>query len=198
MAATPITRAEQKRLTRAAIIAAAREQFDRHGYTATTAEAVARAAGISRATFYLHFRSKADVVVELMRAREPEIASAYVALDAMTDPGHADVVAWLEEHASLWRAHRMEFMAMEQALAHETAVADEWFAMHRRTQELMVHLASRCSDDTEWERTRTQVMTLMMAIDRSFYFHILRGHDENYHLVLDVLAKQWLALLTSE
>lgn len=191
----PTTRAEQKRQTRAAIVTAAREQFDRHGYTATTAEVVARAAGISRATFYLHFRSKADVVVELMRAREPEIASAYVALDALTDPDHADVVAWLENHAAFWRTHRMEFMAMQQALAHETAVADEWFDMHRRTQEGMVHLASRCADDDEWQRAKTRVMTFMMAIDRSFYFHVLRGHDEHYGLVLDVLAEQWLALV---
>lgn len=117
MAATPNTRAEQERLTRAAIIAAARNLFDRLGYTATSADAIARHAGISRATFYLHFRSKAEVVVELMLEREPDIASAYRALDALRDPTHADVVAWIEDHATLWRTHRMEFAAMEQALA---------------------------------------------------------------------------------
>jgi len=37
---------------------------------------VSRAAKVSRATFHLHFRSKAEIVVELMRDVEPELADA--------------------------------------------------------------------------------------------------------------------------
>lgn len=195
MSGTPVTRAEQKRLTRAGIVAAGRELFHRDGYTATGAEALARAAGISRATFYLHFRSKAEVVIELMRAREPEITDAYVALDRMTTPEHADVVAWLEEHATLWRRYGSEFAAMEQALAHESAVADEWYAMHRRTQAALENLTAPAATEADRAVLEAHLMTFMMALDRSFYFLLLRAHDENYHTVLGVLADQWLALL---
>ncbi len=189
------TRVEQKRQTRAALVAATRELLTRQGYTDTTAEAIARAAGVSRATFYLHFRSKAEVVVEIMRGLEPEVAAAYRALDEMVEPTHDDVVAWLEDHANLWRRYRREFAAMEQALANEAAVADEWFSLHRDVQALMTHLVSRATDEESGRLVRAHLMSLMMSVDRSFYFLIIRGHDENYADVLHVLADQWLALL---
>ncbi|MFH5823195.1 TetR/AcrR family transcriptional regulator [Georgenia sp. AZ-5] len=189
------TRAEQKQQTRAALVAAARNLFNTQGYTATGAEMIAKTAGVSRATFYLHFRSKAEVVREIMREIEPEVVGAYERLDAMVDPTHDDVAAWLEEHAQLWRMYRPEFAAMEQALAHEAAVADEWYALHRHTQERMVHINGRRASDMEQMRTRAHFMSLMMSVDRNFYFLILRGHDENYAAVIDVLADQWLALL---
>ncbi|WP_164737383.1 TetR/AcrR family transcriptional regulator [Georgenia sp. SYP-B2076] len=188
------TRTDQKRATRAALIAAARELFTRQGYTATSAEAIARAAGVSRATFYLHFRSKAEVVIELMKTLEPEVSGAYVALDQLPNPSHDDVVAWLEAHAGLWRTYGMEFAAMEQALANEPAVADQWFALHRRTQELMANLVSR-APEPERALVRAHLMSLMMSVDRSFYFMLIRGHDEDYADVVHVLADQWVALL---
>ena len=194
MAATT-TRVEQKRQTRAALVAATRELLTRQGYTDTTAETIARAAGVSRATFYLHFRSKAEVVVEIMRGLEPEVAAAYRALDEMVEPTHDDVVAWLEDHANLWRRYRREFAAMEQALANEAAVADEWFSLHRDVQALMVNLVGRATDEESGRLVRAHLMSLMMSVDRSFYFLIIRGHDDNYADVLHVLADQWLTLL---
>ena len=188
------TRLEQKRATRANLIEAARGLFTSRGYTGTTADAIARAAGVSRATFYLHFRSKAEIVVELMQDIEPEVAAAYQALDALVDPTRDDVAAWLEDHAAMWRTYRMEFTAMEQALANEAAVADQWFAMHRRIQDLMVNLVGRASEGRR-DLVRAHLMSLMMSVDRSFYFLLIRGHDDNYGDVVHVLAEQWLALL---
>src|SRR5512142_2830739 len=44
------------------IAAAARDLFASQGYERTTVEAVAERAGVSRRTFFRHFRSKDDVV----------------------------------------------------------------------------------------------------------------------------------------
>lgn len=64
------SRADRKRRE---ILAAARDLFSREGYANTGMEAIAREAGVSTATLYAHFPSKADlfrvVVVETLAAK---------------------------------------------------------------------------------------------------------------------------------
>src|SRR5436305_14980922 len=55
----------QKRMTRERLIQAAVESFRLRGYAATTVDDVVTGAGATRPTFYLHFRTKADIVAEL-------------------------------------------------------------------------------------------------------------------------------------
>lgn len=43
---------------------------------------------------------------------------------------------------------------------------------------------------------RAHLMTFMMALDRSFYFHLIRGHGADYALVVQALADQWMSLIT--
>ncbi|MFV9430795.1 TetR/AcrR family transcriptional regulator [Rhodococcus rhodochrous] len=190
-----LTRAEQKQATRDALVEAARVLFVDAGYTATTAEAIAKAAGVSRATFYLHFRSKAEIVQSHMAALEDPIAEAYARLDAIVDPALDDVVAWLEDHAEFWREHRPEFASMEQALSHEALVSDEWFAMLRRVAEGMRNLLGRQSDPDARRRARLHVTSMLMSTDRNFHFALVQGHDENFRELVSVLAEQWLFCL---
>lgn len=55
-------REQEKRRRTRAIADAARGLFDERGYAATTVEDIAAAAGIAPRTFFLHFRSKEDIV----------------------------------------------------------------------------------------------------------------------------------------
>jgi AcrR family transcriptional regulator len=60
------TRARQKsEATRRRILEAAMKLFARQGYNATSIDDVARASGIGRATVYLHFRGKAEILKTL-------------------------------------------------------------------------------------------------------------------------------------
>jgi TetR/AcrR family acrAB operon transcriptional repressor len=54
--------------TRQAILRAALAEFSRRGYSATTLDGVARAAGATRGAVYWHFASKAALYEELLRA----------------------------------------------------------------------------------------------------------------------------------
>jgi TetR/AcrR family acrAB operon transcriptional repressor len=54
--------------TRQAILRAALDEFSRRGYSATTLDCVARAAGVTRGAVYWHFASKATLYEELLRA----------------------------------------------------------------------------------------------------------------------------------
>lgn len=95
---------ERKAATRARILAAAQELFRERGYAQTSIEDISAAAGVGVRTIYLHFRSKAaimlayfdgwlDAFVDAVRARpvdEPVVDTVRAALAAMTDAGWTD------------------------------------------------------------------------------------------------------------
>ncbi|MFT4199185.1 TetR family transcriptional regulator [Gordonia sp. (in: high G+C Gram-positive bacteria)] len=70
-------RAAKKARTRAAIRAAAMELFARQGYSATSVDEIAKAAGVSHTTFFRYFQSKEQVIVgdDLDEARTSALAS---------------------------------------------------------------------------------------------------------------------------
>lgn len=73
LAAPP--RQERSRRTREALIAAARERFASHGYEATSVEDIAKDARIAVGGFYLHFRTKRQVLLMLVDRLLHELGS---------------------------------------------------------------------------------------------------------------------------
>ena len=61
-------RAARRDERRAAILAAALEEFAARGFAATRLDDVARRAGVAKGTIYLHFRDKESLFQELVRA----------------------------------------------------------------------------------------------------------------------------------
>jgi len=57
------------------ILAAATAEFERVGVTAARVEHICRAAGVTRPTFYAHFPTKDDVLIELQRAAAAVVAA---------------------------------------------------------------------------------------------------------------------------
>src|SRR5262249_53204374 len=62
------TRATRRDERRAAILAAALEEFATRGFAATRLDDVARRAGVAKGTIYLHFRDKESLFQELVRS----------------------------------------------------------------------------------------------------------------------------------
>jgi len=129
---------ERKRdLVREAIARAAWELFAAEGYEATTVADIARAAGVSRRTFFRYFSSKEDVVVgtsdvlaeDLLAAfarrppDEPPLAAIREALRPLVESRLADagqaraIVRLLRESRTLRRAMLERHARMEERLA---------------------------------------------------------------------------------
>ncbi len=53
--------------TRKRLFAAAVRLFEKNGYSGTTVDAIVRAAGVAKGTFFIHFATKDAVVTELVR-----------------------------------------------------------------------------------------------------------------------------------
>ncbi|MGL3148965.1 TetR/AcrR family transcriptional regulator [Microbacterium sp. A82] len=192
-----VSRAEQKRRTRDALIFAARGLFVAQGYSPTTADAIARAANVSRATFYLHFRSKAEIIIEQMRSVEPEILADFRKL-AETPAEQEALEAWLRQHAATWRRHQMEFSAIVQAMAAEPAVADEWFEEYGRIVAELPELVSRLVDSgLDDNGAQARLIAVAMTIDRAFYFGIIGDRPDFLDTIISEIASTLAFGLTS-
>jgi len=93
--------------TRAALIAAARPLFARHGYAAVGTEAIVKAAGVTRGALYHQFKDKADLFEAVFESVEREVTEAIAhkvlaagggdPLDAL----RAGAEAWVEAASDL-------------------------------------------------------------------------------------------------
>ena len=73
-------RARQRAETRERIFQAALREFREVGFTAAQVDRIARAAGVVRGTFYFHFPTKDDVLLELARRISVRVARRMAAL----------------------------------------------------------------------------------------------------------------------
>jgi len=75
------TRAARRDERRAAILAAALEEFAARGFAATRLDDVARRAGVAKGTIYLYFRDKEALFQDLIRSEmSPVVATLETAL----------------------------------------------------------------------------------------------------------------------
>jgi AcrR family transcriptional regulator len=77
-------REQRREETRRRLYEAALAVFRRDGVAACRIDDIAKAAGVSRASFYFHYPTKDDVLIEYMRDTEVQITAAVEALPAET------------------------------------------------------------------------------------------------------------------
>jgi AcrR family transcriptional regulator len=102
----PTLRAAHKELTRGRIRDAARILFFRNGYSVTTMDQIAMAAGIRRSTLYFHYKDKEEIVRRIAEDYAPKAKAVAERLEGPY-PTRAQVAAWLAEV--------IDFVQVEQA-----------------------------------------------------------------------------------
>ena len=132
-------RVAQKELTRKRLLSTALSLFESQGYSATTIDDIAAAAGTTRVTFYAHFPSRRDIMYALIeelnalleRSASPEHGSTALGLvEAVTDGSRATIGTWLRTQAARWPDIRPYILAATEASAVDPeirAVFNSWF-----------------------------------------------------------------------
>jgi TetR/AcrR family transcriptional regulator, mexJK operon transcriptional repressor len=106
---------------RAAILAAAQELFASRGFTATSMDAVAKSAGVSKLTAYRHFGSKDHLFAEAVTARCSAMLSATDAAQVGLGDARAALVGFgraflaLIMHEEALAVHRLVIAERERA-----------------------------------------------------------------------------------
>src|ERR1700757_4707128 len=115
----PSLRDEQKRLTRRLLIEGALVAFERKGYAATTIEDIVAEANASRATFYLHFKSKAEVILVVTQTLGRRWRELYLELTSGARLSRKELYAWIDSMVDNYATNRASLDAIEQAAAIE-------------------------------------------------------------------------------
>ncbi len=101
----PNLRAAQKQMTLLLIRQTAREIIYTEPYDSVTMEQIARAAGVSRATVYLHYSSKSEILLDILSENMEEQMAVYAALAQIGQVNLATIRAWLQSYRALMDRH---------------------------------------------------------------------------------------------
>jgi AcrR family transcriptional regulator len=192
---TPDLRAQQKLYTRRRLLTAACAVFDEKGYQATTVDDIAAAAGAARATFYLHFTGKADVVAVLADEIWEDTRARFAAFGDLPDWSHATIRTWLEDYLRGGEENRRALTVFTRQQPH--TLRDQ----HRSHVEEFVTLVTR--PPGRWAHfsrpeARRRAYLLITQLEQ-FLPSWLDGRWENQRsAMLDTLADVWRSTLQAD
>lgn len=119
---TPLRQA-QRDLTRSRIKNAARDLFyDKH-YDTTTMEEIAEAAGLRRSTLYLHYKDKAEILVDIIVEYTPKAKEVLATLPGPR-PSLETVLAWVKRVAKFVARERAPLSIIREAEARSRDAAE--------------------------------------------------------------------------
>src|ERR1700750_1171314 len=99
-------RDEQKRLTRRRLVDRALLAFEGKGSAATTIDDIVAEANASRATFYLHFKTKSDVVLVMAQTLGRRWRDLYRELTSGERLSRKELYEWLDAMAGHYLTNR--------------------------------------------------------------------------------------------
>jgi AcrR family transcriptional regulator len=194
-------REQQRAFTRKRLIEAARQVFAERGYPDATVDEIASEAGASRATFYLHFKSKTELTAALVEDVTPIAVQRYRLLDevlASSDPSLRDKLRdWLHDWLGIWRQAAQASHALLQAAMLEPEVEKQRL---RQSEALVDALENYFAGLPEAERgpARDRLLVLEIMTQRIFSLASMSrlpiGDDE----VLDILTDMWLRVFVRQ
>lgn len=189
-------REQQKELTRNRLIEAARTVFGRDGYSASRVEEITAAAGASRATFYLHFKTKADVVRELMTPLAEELQDLYRSLDQTVDPTWDNLRDWIIEATRYYERNRESVAIVHEAIGVEQSLAEH--NLDSTTAGIDAMTTFLAKQDAKQRATAHLRLTLFsLQLGRVGYLWIVRGVDFDRGVTLNALTDSLHAAMHS-
>lgn len=194
-------REQQRAFTRKRLIEAARQVFAERGYPDATVDEIASEAGASRATFYLHFKSKTELAAALVEDVTPIAVQRYRLLDevlASGDPSLRDKLReWLHDWLGIWRQAAQASHALLQAAMLEPEVETQRL---RQSEALVDALEGYFAGLPEAERgpARDRLLVLEIMTQRILALASMSRLPIGDNEVLDILTDMWLRVLAGE
>jgi len=191
----PSLRDQHKDFTSARLQEAAIVVFVRRGYQDATIDDICAEAGTSRATFYLHFRSKRDLARVIAERIRPELMAAYASISELEAPAPDAVRDWLERVVSAWEHHWDELTVAAQAVRTDPSVAPAYWSDHRhRTVSITERIAGWGASQPDAE---LRASVLIATVERICQVYLDRPHEFDRAAMLDALTRLALSQLAA-
>ncbi|WP_072801672.1 TetR/AcrR family transcriptional regulator [Rhodococcoides yunnanense] len=185
-------REQQRAFTRERILEGAIAVFAQKGYLATTIDDIVNAAGAGRATFYLHFPTKRDIVSTLTGRLLPEVQQMYGALDeVLVDGTRTAMRAWMATAIGWMERYRVILGAADAASNIESV------SSYRDAMDLADYMPRYLAQYPERESHRAHVQVALLAVQfRATYAYLLPDAgdrtDATNDLIIDAMTEIWL------
>jgi AcrR family transcriptional regulator len=169
--------------------------FEERGYVSSTVDEIAAAAGASRATFYLHFSSKADIVRALYAEVEADIAEYYSRLDEIFANGsRGDFRGWLKDALDWFDRNRTVVHAFDMVIASGDPVSAE---KHYTYADYMPNFLNEWPEERHVEaRTRVRLLVVLVSSVHRLWREQGRMEGVSETLMIDLLQDMGAAALS--
>jgi AcrR family transcriptional regulator len=193
-------RDQQRLQTRQRLLEAASTVFAERGYTHVSVEDIANEVGASRATFYLHFRSKRDLLDVQLEEERPDLVRRYQELSAaLADPATLNrrfMSRWLRAWYDWWSEHVPLVLAIRDA-----SVVEPQGVLRTELGEDLIGVATSDlqSLDPEAKDKLRGSLTILRVMTQEVFNVLVENEKLNPHLdvddALDLLTTAWLTAL---
>jgi AcrR family transcriptional regulator len=194
---------ERGRRTRALLLAAARQVFERDGYLEARVADIVACANVAHGTFYTYFDSKATVFHALMMEVDTEMTEALsVPLGQKSDTSASDFAARLDlsnrRFLDVYRKNQAMLLLSEQVAAIDPEVREQRIAgrrlhMNRIAASIRKLQAKGLVDRDLDPRTAAAALAAMVA---NFAYHWLAmGEPFDEELAKSTLTRMWLGAI---
>lgn len=189
-------REEQQLATRRKLIEATFHCFSDKGFEAATIADIVKAAGTSRATFYLHFASKSEALAaSWAELEQPFMVEQWRRLDAL-DPWPVDGLrAWVTEMVGLWEGTQNFAIASNQAVSTDTEMSRKWFSGIRSYLDHVPGVLRRLGRDSAHPDYR--FIMLCTQMDRSAFMYLTQNFPGSREEFIATLCEFWRDALGS-
>ena len=178
--------------TRRLILRAGRELFADQGFIAPRVEDVARAAGVSRAAFYLHFKSLEDLIQEVFLREVRWQLRRYRGLTNEILSSRRRIRGWLERFFASFRQERHYILIVYRAFSNDPAnmrvVFDEHIRLIDRLARRVPMLRLLLDDGTTDPARAMRLHTLMRRIDEMSAYAAFNAWTDQFEPALDMLV----------
>jgi AcrR family transcriptional regulator len=192
----PVTMREQQRaFTRRRLMEVAQQLFATQGYPDTTVDDITRAVGASRATFYLHFKSKSELMAAAIDDMIPVAVESYQELEQLLADDGPELPGrlrdWLRGWLERWTDGAQASHATLQATMLESEVELHYLRLSEALIDSLVQYFERMPPG-ERAAARERALVLEIMTQRIF---ALAGRSKlpvAPDRLLDILVEFWL------
>ncbi|MGW5385766.1 TetR/AcrR family transcriptional regulator [Nocardia sp. NPDC003963] len=185
----------QKEITRSRLMDAAIACFVNNGYRSTSIADITNEAGATRATFYLHYKSKVSIVTAILDDLDRLYQDTFDELPAVVVDATPEAVRrWLGVTVGVWESTRELSVVVAEAAAIEPEIADRRaerfdFQTERIAQALMA--------TGKWSPEQAQIrgMLTFSQLENLFAQWSGRYSKLDLHEAIEVLVAMWVAAL---